>query len=150
MSSASTAKSISCKLFTKVSHVTGFWPFPPIHFSKMAWLISLALHFFSLSMPEVIAPLSSLSSVIPKSLYFVLICSGMLILLHLPGNFSSLHKLGLSSVANHVCIKKELSQQSDIQILADTQKDHIDFIPTVNHYGRLKFRNNYFTYLYKW
>ena len=103
MSLASTFKSVSRKHFTNVSHVNGFRPFPRIHSSKMASLISFALYIFALSMPEVIAPLSSLSRNVPNFLYFVPICSAMLMLPRLLGNFSRSGRLGLLSVAEFKC-----------------------------------------------
>ena len=59
ISLASVFSSVSRKHFTRVSQVKGPWPFPPIHFCKMASLISSASCIFARSMPETIVPLSS-------------------------------------------------------------------------------------------
>ena len=103
ISLARTFSSVSRKHSTRVSHVNGPRPFPPIHFSKMALLISSASCIFARSMPEMIVPLSSLSKNVPKVLYFVPIRSGMLIFSYLPGNFSSLRRTGLSPAENLKC-----------------------------------------------
>lgn len=99
MSLASTFKSASFKHFTNVSHVNGLRPFPHIHFSKISALIFSASRIHLCSMAETIVPLLSLSKSIPKVLYFPPICSAMLMLPCLLGNFSRLGRLGLSPVA---------------------------------------------------
>lgn len=92
MSLASTFKSASFKHFTNVL-------FPHIHFSKITPLIFSASRIHLCSMAETIVPLLSLSKSIPKVLYFPPICSAMLMLPCLLGNFSRLGRLGLSPVA---------------------------------------------------
>lgn len=66
ISLASTFSFASRKQFTRVSHVNGFRPFPPIHFCKIVPLISVALCAFS--MEEIIIPLSSSSKNVPNVL----------------------------------------------------------------------------------
>lgn len=107
MSLASTFKSASFKHFTNVSHVNGSRPFPHIHFFKITQLIFSASRIHSCSMAETIVPLLSLSKSIPKVLYFSPICSAMLMLPCLLGNFSRLGRLGLLPVAEFIHVHNE-------------------------------------------
>ena len=95
MSLARATSPTAFKTSISVFQLTGL-PFPSIQSFRISKLICFASSWCFETIALIVAPVSSFNSRIPNSKYFVLICSGMLIVCFLLGNLRSFSKFGLS------------------------------------------------------